>query len=95
MRFRRLGKVRVAGREEAVDTYEPLDISSLKRQEDLELFESSLQLFEAGDLASAKEGFSQLSAKDPASEAYMKRLEPAKSKLDMPVQYDSWNLAEK
>lgn len=95
LRFRRLGKVRVAGREEAVETYEPLDISSLNNKEDVDLFESSLRLFEAGDLASAQKGFLKLSARDSASAAYLKRLEPIQSRIELPIQYDHWNLAVK
>lgn len=93
--FRRLGLIRVAGRAEAVDVYEPLAVSTLKTAEELEVFECSLRAFESGDFTRAQTGFSQLAEKDPVSAAYIRRIAPVQPDTNGTPRFSCWELAEK
>lgn len=74
--WRRLGRVKVVGRNEPIEIYEPLDVimeSNLVAE--LSLYHDALAHFEAGRLAEARTIFERLSSDDPVRRAYLVRIE--------------------
>ncbi len=69
--YRPLGKIRVKGRAQAVDIYEPLDGARAKLDKvEINVFEQGLSLYGAGQFDQAMTCFATLEANDPAARAY-------------------------
>lgn len=69
--YRALGKIRVKGRAQAVDIYEPLDGDrALSDRAQIDVFEQGLSLYGAGQFDQAMTCFSTLEGNDPAARAY-------------------------
>lgn len=75
-RMRLVGKIRVAGKKEAVKIFEPFldDSQWVFRDKNLELFTNALSAFEAGDWLEAQKLFRGMSA-DPVAKAYAERID--------------------
>ena len=91
---RRIGRIRVAGRTEAVEIYEPIEISALKSSDQIELFDLSLSAFESGTYESARSGFVKLESLDPVAAAYLRRI-VAIEKSGPANDPSFWDLADK
>jgi adenylate cyclase len=73
--WRRLGDVRVVGRNEPISVYEPMEkASDDKSARTLALHHEALALFEKGDLSSARSLFETLH-QDPVAVAYRTRID--------------------
>lgn len=71
--FRKIGTIRVVGRSEAVEIYQPLrNEFEIKH---IELFEKALGYFEDSNLDEAKRGFERLSENDDVSKNYLDIIE--------------------
>jgi adenylate cyclase len=78
--FRHLDKVKVKGKEEPVDIYEPLESFD---PAELEQYHNSLKLYLDGDFAAAEIAFTELHKKDPSKivySLYQERCEELKQK---------------
>jgi adenylate cyclase len=74
--WRRLGRVKVVGRNEPIEIYQPLarDTDS-KLVGELSLYHDALAHFDGGRLAEARALFERLSSDDPVRAAYLARIE--------------------
>ncbi|MBP7844166.1 MAG: adenylate/guanylate cyclase domain-containing protein [Proteobacteria bacterium] len=93
---RKIDKVRVKGKEEPVTLFEVL---AKNRNQDLnqqiQIFEESLELYQKMDFQKALEGFSKLSAQDPVSAVFAQRCELF-DKAPPPYDWDgTWTMLTK
>jgi hypothetical protein len=91
--WRKLGRVKVVGRNEPITIYQPIDPNTdvdLVRR--LSTYHDGLARFEAGDLANASKAFESLT-EDSVSQSYCARIERVLSAgtFDSPV----WDVKEK
>ena len=93
---RRLGAIRVLGREAAIQVYEPLAVGALAQagEESLRVFTRSLEAWERGDLAVAEAGFGQL-AHDSVSKKYLERMAAERAHGAGAERNVVWDLAQK
>jgi adenylate cyclase len=87
---RKLGEVRVVGRNTVVGVYEPLEVSGVTA-EDASRYAQALQLFEQGDLSEARKIFAALST-DPVSIRYCERIDSSEGGRQVEA---VWNLTAK
>jgi adenylate cyclase len=73
---REIGRVMVVGKKEPVTVYEPMGEKEFKnRKKALQSFDTGLRLFYEGRFQKARDVFSSLSERDPASESYLRYCE--------------------
>ncbi len=73
--WRKLGRVKVVGRNESIEIYQPLDVAAESTLVgELSLYHDALSSFEAGKLTEAQSIFEKLSSDDPVRAAYLARI---------------------
>jgi adenylate cyclase len=73
--WRKLGRVKVVGRNEPIEIYQPLDVAAESTLVgELSLYHDALSSFEAGKLTEAQSIFEKLSSDDPVRAAYLARI---------------------
>jgi adenylate cyclase len=86
---RKLGEVRVVGKDSIVAVFEPMAVSEL-RADEVVRYEQALSLFSGGRYTESRVIFSELST-DPVSRMYVRRIDEEGDSLSSPV----WNLSSK
>lgn len=89
---RRLGSLRVVGRTQPVEVFEPF--AEAGDPPDQTIFDSGLTRFEEGDVSGARSCFDQL-AGDPVAEAYVRRCGACPARADGDDWDPVWNLTAK
>lgn len=91
---RKLGGLRVVGKNEAVNVFEPLIVSAAQTVEEQQTYERARALFEAGDLRGARAVFASIGG-DPVAKAYLKRIDKELEHSEGGTFSPVWNLTEK
>jgi len=92
---RSIARVRVVGRREPVEIFEPLRPADYERRRAvMEAFQQARQTFEAGRFAEARRLFEALAGQDPPSRAYLARC--LEMERQPPTEWDGvWTMTEK
>lgn len=93
---RRLGAIRVVGREAPIQVYEPVAVGALAQtgNESLQTFARSIEAWERGDLTVAEAGFQQL-VHDSVSRQYLERLARERAQRASSERSVIWELGQK